>query len=207
MGRAAPAVRAEKTQTALRRCGEPSAWPPIFHCRPPEPPMCRESREPIFVTKNGYGDMVIMSMELYERKMRLLDVYEKLSAAEAQVQAGKVRDAGESLRELRKTCDAWVCAARHGVFRFFRDSTWNIFCKPLQRAERFCMPLFQFAISSGKIIEVILFIDQKTEHKGAARKIHKASCADRGAVEYVRATGLPRSAQKTMLILSIQELV
>ena len=42
--------------------------------------MCKDSAEPIFVTKNGYGDMVIMSMEMYEKKMYMLDVYEKLDA-------------------------------------------------------------------------------------------------------------------------------
>ncbi len=31
--------------------------------------LCNESHEPIYVTKNGYGDMVIMSMETYENKM------------------------------------------------------------------------------------------------------------------------------------------
>lgn len=30
--------------------------------------MCKESKEPIFVTKNGYGDMVVMSLEAYEEK-------------------------------------------------------------------------------------------------------------------------------------------
>jgi hypothetical protein len=28
---------------------------------------CHSSNEPIFITKNGYGDMVIMSMETYEK--------------------------------------------------------------------------------------------------------------------------------------------
>ena len=43
--------------------------------------MCHYSDEPIYVTKNGYGDMVIMSMELYEQtigkyetKMRREDI-------------------------------------------------------------------------------------------------------------------------------------
>ena len=31
--------------------------------------MCHKSEEPIYVTKNGYGDMVIMSMENYENTM------------------------------------------------------------------------------------------------------------------------------------------
>ena len=64
--------------------------------------MCRESKEPIFITKNGYGDMVIMSMELYEQKISLLDAFTKLEAAETNVQEGKVLDAEEGLISIRK---------------------------------------------------------------------------------------------------------
>ena len=32
--------------------------------------MCHKTEEPIYVTKNGYGDMVIMSMEIYEATMK-----------------------------------------------------------------------------------------------------------------------------------------
>lgn len=64
--------------------------------------MCKDSGEPIFITKNGYGDMVIMSMELYEQKMFMLDVYSKLVAADEQVKVGKVLDADKGLEDLRK---------------------------------------------------------------------------------------------------------
>lgn len=37
--------------------------------------MCHKTDEPIYITKNGYGDMVIMSMESYENVMRQLAVY------------------------------------------------------------------------------------------------------------------------------------
>lgn len=37
--------------------------------------MCHKTDEPIYITKNGYGDMVIMSMESYENVMRKLAVY------------------------------------------------------------------------------------------------------------------------------------
>lgn len=64
--------------------------------------MCKESKEPIFITKNGYGDMVIMSMEMYERRMMQLDAYDKLTAAEEQVKAGKTQDAAAGLKKLRE---------------------------------------------------------------------------------------------------------
>lgn len=64
--------------------------------------LCHGAGEPIFVTKNGYGDMVIMSMEAYEERMRMLDVYAKLSEAEEQIKVGKVRRAEDSTKELRE---------------------------------------------------------------------------------------------------------
>lgn len=64
--------------------------------------MCNESKEPIYITKNGYGDMVIMSMKLYREKLMMLDVYDKLIAAEDEIKAGKVSDARISLAEMRE---------------------------------------------------------------------------------------------------------
>jgi PHD/YefM family antitoxin component YafN of YafNO toxin-antitoxin module len=63
---------------------------------------CHSSDEPIFVTKNGYGDMVIMSMEMYEEKMMMIDIYTKLKAAEEQLTEGKVTNAESSLDNLRE---------------------------------------------------------------------------------------------------------
>ena len=62
--------------------------------------LCKQAREPIFVTKNGYNDMVIMSADMYER-IRLYSVYENLMEAEADVAAGRVTDAQDSLHKLR----------------------------------------------------------------------------------------------------------
>lgn len=64
--------------------------------------MCKESKEPIFVTKNGYGDMLLMSMEAYEAKIMLLDVEAKLAQCSDEFRAGRVMDARKSLQKLRK---------------------------------------------------------------------------------------------------------
>jgi len=63
--------------------------------------MCEESTDPIYITKNGYGDMVIMSIKAYEEKMALLDVYAKLAEAEEQLSQGKTVDARAAIKELR----------------------------------------------------------------------------------------------------------
>ena len=64
--------------------------------------MCNESTEPVFITKNGYGDMVIMSMKTYEEKMFMADVYSKLAEAETEIKEGKVSDAREELKALQE---------------------------------------------------------------------------------------------------------
>lgn len=64
--------------------------------------LCRKTEEPIFITKNGYGDMVIMSMETYEKTMSRLDMYRNLEISEQQIAEGKTRDARQSLTAMRE---------------------------------------------------------------------------------------------------------
>lgn len=63
--------------------------------------MCHKSEEPIYITKNGYGDMVIMSMEIYENTMRRLSVYRDVELSEQQIESGQVKDAKIALAEMR----------------------------------------------------------------------------------------------------------
>ena len=63
---------------------------------------CHKSNEPIYITKNGYGDMVIMSMEIYEQTMRLLSVYRDIELSEKQAENGQVMDARSALNGMRK---------------------------------------------------------------------------------------------------------
>ena len=74
----------------LRKCAEISE-------------MCKKTNEPIFVTRNGYGDMVIMSMEAYEDKFAQNEIYEKVIQAEEEMKNGakpvKAREMFADLRE------------------------------------------------------------------------------------------------------------
>ena len=49
---------------------------------------CRTSREPLFITKNGVGDMVVLSVEMYERQQAQLELYAKLAEAEVEIASG-----------------------------------------------------------------------------------------------------------------------
>lgn len=63
--------------------------------------LCHESDEPIFVTKNGYGDMVLMSMEMYEKNLFLSNVYGKLEVAESELKNGKFSSAEDAVARIR----------------------------------------------------------------------------------------------------------
>ena len=51
--------------------------------------MCHRTEEPIYITKNGYGDMVIMSMENYESTMKQLAMYRDIEISERQIETGQ----------------------------------------------------------------------------------------------------------------------
>ena len=62
--------------------------------------MCHKSEEPIYITKNGYGDMVIMSMETYESAMYRLSVYRDVELSEQQLESGQIKNARTSLAAM-----------------------------------------------------------------------------------------------------------
>ena len=65
--------------------------------------LCHKNEEPIFITKNGYGDLVVMSIETYEKQMALVEIYRKLSEAEQEIDEGKpLINAQEAFKELKK---------------------------------------------------------------------------------------------------------
>ncbi len=49
---------------------------------------CKQNKQPIFLTKNGEGDLVVMSMEAYSYREEMLNLREKLLEAEAQRLSG-----------------------------------------------------------------------------------------------------------------------
>lgn len=64
--------------------------------------ICHSTGEPVFVTKNGYGDMVIMSMETYEQTMLMNNIYKKLDEAEQSIASGDVIDAKDAIKQIRE---------------------------------------------------------------------------------------------------------
>ena len=63
--------------------------------------LCHSLKEPIFITKNGYGDMVLMSMELYEEQRKKWEMYSAIELSEEQISQGKTKNAKEALASVR----------------------------------------------------------------------------------------------------------
>ena len=51
--------------------------------------MCRKTAEPVFLTKNGEGDLVVMDIETYNRREKMLKLREELLAVEEDRIAGR----------------------------------------------------------------------------------------------------------------------
>ncbi|MBR4465844.1 type II toxin-antitoxin system Phd/YefM family antitoxin [bacterium] len=65
--------------------------------------MAHNKKEPIFVTKNGYSDLVIMSAELYDRLVRISRIDQAIFEAEKEIEkGGKTMDLKKAKKKLDK---------------------------------------------------------------------------------------------------------
>ena len=65
--------------------------------------ICNAKKEPVFITKNGYGDLVIMSIATYESMLDVAATDCAVAEAETEYTAsGKLHDAKEALQSLRR---------------------------------------------------------------------------------------------------------
>ena len=65
--------------------------------------ICHACSEPIFITKNGYGDLVVMSMETYDSMVGIAETDVAIAEAEAEFERdGQLFDAKEMLTSLRR---------------------------------------------------------------------------------------------------------
>ena len=76
--------------------------------------LCHSTNEPVFITKNGYGDLAIMSMETYEELVGERDLLAALAESEEDYRQGKVKDGFEDLEELREKYGLQSCRDEEG---------------------------------------------------------------------------------------------
>jgi prevent-host-death family protein len=64
--------------------------------------LCHKEGQPVFITRNGKGDMVVMSLAHYERLHCLLELYQKLGEAESLCASGEQGITHEKLMKKLK---------------------------------------------------------------------------------------------------------
>lgn len=65
--------------------------------------LCRETHAPVYLTKNGEGDLVVMDIESFDRREKMLTLREQLLSVEEDRLAGR---AGSTIDELDRFLDA-----------------------------------------------------------------------------------------------------
>lgn len=62
---------------------------------------CHTYPEPVFITKNGKGDLAVMSIETYERMARCLELYEQIKIGLDDIANGDTRPFSEAMSDIR----------------------------------------------------------------------------------------------------------
>ncbi|MDR3601503.1 MAG: type II toxin-antitoxin system Phd/YefM family antitoxin [Desulfosporosinus sp.] len=63
---------------------------------------CHKYKEPVYITKNGQGDLAVMSIETYEQLVGKFELYKLLDAGLDTVKQGKTRPLRQALEDIRK---------------------------------------------------------------------------------------------------------
>lgn len=61
---------------------------------------CHKNHEPVFITKNGHGDLAVMSIEAYEQLAGKRELYRLLGEGMEDVRAGRVQSAEAVFAEI-----------------------------------------------------------------------------------------------------------
>ncbi len=72
---------------------------------------CKTTGEPVYLTKNGEGDLVVMDIEAFTRREKMLKLREELIAVEEDRLCGK---RGYTVRELDKMLSETIAEASNG---------------------------------------------------------------------------------------------
>lgn len=64
--------------------------------------ICHQDEEPVYITKNGKGDMVVTSLSYFEKLQAKIDLYEKLAVAEADFSNGDTISHENLMKELKE---------------------------------------------------------------------------------------------------------
>ena len=64
--------------------------------------LCKETREPVYITVNGHGDTVILSLEQFNQIQAELELLKMLSESEDDVRNNRVKPVADTFNDIRK---------------------------------------------------------------------------------------------------------
>jgi prevent-host-death family protein len=67
--------------------------------------LCKETREPVYITVNGHGDTVILSLEQFNQMQAELELLKMLAESEEDVRNGRVSSIENTFNDIRKKLD------------------------------------------------------------------------------------------------------
>ncbi|MCI6997436.1 MAG: type II toxin-antitoxin system Phd/YefM family antitoxin [Eubacterium sp.] len=69
--------------------------------------IAKKTKEPIYITKNGEGDLVVMNIDAYERREQILELRKKvLQAEQERIEGAKTISVSEARSKLRERINA-----------------------------------------------------------------------------------------------------
>ena len=78
--------------------------------------LCRSSQEPVYLTKNGEGDLVVMDLETFTRREKMLELQEKLLKIERdRINGAKYYTLNELEQELDEAINAAVSDSHEAI--------------------------------------------------------------------------------------------
>jgi prevent-host-death family protein len=69
---------------------------------------CNKYSEPVFITKNGKGDLAVLSIEVYEKLCGKSELYRLLEEGMEAEKNGNIRPFGDAVEDIRKGLNEYV---------------------------------------------------------------------------------------------------
>lgn len=63
--------------------------------------VCHTYSEPVFITKNGKGDLAVMSIDVYEQLVGRMELYGLLQEGIQDIREGRTRDFSDAMTDIR----------------------------------------------------------------------------------------------------------
>ena len=64
--------------------------------------ICHKTKKPVYITKNGAGDLAVMSIEHYDNTIAKIELYSKLAEGLKDIQEGRIQPFEEAMSHIKQ---------------------------------------------------------------------------------------------------------